>query len=97
MTVAFRSKPVTVEDPAYRGLAIGTYAPAVTPAPAFAQTDLKIPYVTELLSKAILPDDDAQFAGVFDGKSSSPYVQSLVESSDFVLALGRKLIKSLVV
>lgn len=88
MTVAFRSKPVTVEDPAYRGLAIGTYAPAVTPAPAFAQTDLKIPYVTELLSKAILPDDDAQFAGVFDGKSSSPYVQSLVESSDFVLALG---------
>ncbi|MDX0949976.1 alpha-keto acid decarboxylase family protein, partial [Sinorhizobium medicae] len=50
--------------------------------------DLKIPYVTELLSKAILPEDDAQFAGVFDGKSSSPYVQSLVESSDFVLALG---------
>lgn len=50
--------------------------------------DLGIPYVTELLSKAILSEDDAQFAGVFDGKSSSPYVQSLVESSDFVLALG---------
>ncbi|MBY5827709.1 alpha-keto acid decarboxylase family protein [Rhizobium leguminosarum] len=50
--------------------------------------DLKIPYVTELLSKAILSEDDAQFAGVFDGKSSSPYVQSLVKDSDFVLALG---------
>jgi indolepyruvate decarboxylase len=50
--------------------------------------DLKIPYVTELLSKSILPEDDAQFAGVFDGKSSSPYVQSLVKDSDFVLALG---------
>lgn len=50
--------------------------------------DLKIPYVTELLSKAILSEDDAQFAGVFDGKSSSPYVQSLIEDSDFVLALG---------
>jgi indolepyruvate decarboxylase len=50
--------------------------------------DLKIPYVTELLSKAILSEDDVQFAGVFDGQSSSPYVQSLVEDSDFVLALG---------
>ncbi|MBB2674379.1 UNVERIFIED_ORG: indolepyruvate decarboxylase [Rhizobium esperanzae] len=50
--------------------------------------DLKIPYVTELLSKAILSEDDVQFAGVFDGQSSSPYVQSLVKDSDFVLALG---------
>ncbi|MBB3163127.1 alpha-keto acid decarboxylase family protein [Rhizobium laguerreae] len=50
--------------------------------------DLKIPYVTELLSKAILSEDDVQFAGVFDGKLSSPYVQSLVKDSDFVLALG---------
>ncbi|PCD68892.1 alpha-keto acid decarboxylase family protein [Rhizobium phaseoli] len=50
--------------------------------------DLKIPYVTELLSKAILSEDDVQFAGVFDGKSSSPYVESLVKDSDFVLALG---------
>jgi indolepyruvate decarboxylase len=49
---------------------------------------LKIPYVTELLSKAILSEDDVQFAGVFDGESSSPYVQSLVKDSDFVLALG---------
>ncbi|MBB4217874.1 indolepyruvate decarboxylase [Rhizobium sp. BK212] len=50
--------------------------------------DLKIPYVTELLSKAILSEDNVQFAGVFDGKSSSPYVQTLVKDSDFVLALG---------
>ncbi|MBX5223050.1 alpha-keto acid decarboxylase family protein [Rhizobium sp. NLR8a] len=50
--------------------------------------DLKIPYVTELLSKAILSEDDLQFAGVFDGKSSSPYVQSLVKDADVVLALG---------
>ncbi|MBB2682513.1 UNVERIFIED_ORG: indolepyruvate decarboxylase [Rhizobium etli] len=50
--------------------------------------DLKIPYVTELLSKAILSEDDVQFAGVFDGQSSSPYVQSFVKDSDFVLALG---------
>ena len=50
--------------------------------------DLRIPYVTELLSKAILSEDDVQFAGVFDGESSSPYVQSLVKDSDFVLALG---------
>ncbi|ANK95405.1 MULTISPECIES: alpha-keto acid decarboxylase family protein [unclassified Rhizobium] len=50
--------------------------------------DLKIPYVTELLSKAILSEDDVQFAGVFDGQSSSPYVQSMVKDSDFVLALG---------
>ncbi|MCW1411346.1 thiamine pyrophosphate-binding protein [Rhizobium sp. 1AS11] len=50
--------------------------------------DLKIPYVTELLSKAILSEDDVQFAGVFDGESSSPHVQSLVKDSDFVLALG---------
>ncbi|RFB83218.1 pyruvate decarboxylase [Rhizobium leguminosarum bv. trifolii] len=50
--------------------------------------NLKIPYVTELLSKAILSEDDVQFAGVFDGKSSSSYVQSLAKDSDFVLALG---------
>ncbi|MEN3149149.1 thiamine pyrophosphate-dependent enzyme [Neorhizobium sp. IRAMC:178] len=49
---------------------------------------LQIPYVTELLSKAILSEEDAQFAGVFDGQSSSPSVQELMKSSDFVLALG---------
>jgi indolepyruvate decarboxylase len=49
---------------------------------------LNIPYVTELLSKAILSEDDAQFAGVFDGQASSTAVQDLVQKSDFVLALG---------
>lgn len=49
---------------------------------------LNIPYVTELLSKAVLSEDDAQFAGVFDGLSSACATQKLVEDADFVLALG---------
>lgn len=49
---------------------------------------LNIPYVTELLSKSVLAEDDALFAGVFDGQASSAEVQSLVEEADFVLALG---------
>jgi len=49
---------------------------------------LNIPYVTELMSKAVLSEDDVQFAGVFDGLSSSPVVQDLVKESDFILALG---------
>lgn len=49
---------------------------------------LKIPFVTELLSKAVLSEDDSQFAGVFDGQASSAYVQNLVNTSDFILALG---------
>ncbi len=49
---------------------------------------LNIPYVTELLSKSILSEDDAQFAGVFDGRASSEAVQELVRGSDFILALG---------
>ncbi|MDB5240415.1 MAG: thiamine pyrophosphate family protein, partial [Spirosoma sp.] len=49
---------------------------------------LKIPFVTELLSKAILSENDAQFAGVFDGLASSPAVVELVKKSDFILALG---------
>jgi indolepyruvate decarboxylase len=49
---------------------------------------LNIPYVTELLSKAILSEDDAQFAGVFDGQASSSDVKDLAKKSDFVLALG---------
>jgi indolepyruvate decarboxylase len=49
---------------------------------------LKIPYVTELLSKAVLSEADAQFAGVFDGQSSSDAVKTLVKNADFVLALG---------
>ena len=49
---------------------------------------LRIPYVTELMSKAVLAEDDRLFAGVFDGKSSSDAVQDLMKGSDFVLALG---------
>jgi indolepyruvate decarboxylase len=49
---------------------------------------LNIPYVTQFLSKAVLSEDDAQFAGVFDGQASSPAVQDLVKNSDFILALG---------
>jgi indolepyruvate decarboxylase len=49
---------------------------------------LNIPYVTELMSKSVLPEDEALFAGVFDGKSSSAAVQDLVREADFVLALG---------
>ena len=49
---------------------------------------LNIPYVTELMSKSVLPEDDALFAGVFDGQASSTAVQDLVSGSDFVLALG---------
>lgn len=49
---------------------------------------LNVPYVTELMSKSVLPEDDALFAGVFDGQASSAAVQNLVRDSDFVLALG---------
>jgi indolepyruvate decarboxylase len=49
---------------------------------------LNIPYVTEFLSKAIFSENDAQFAGVLDGQSSSRAVQELVAKSDFILALG---------
>lgn len=49
---------------------------------------LNIPYVTELMSKAILSEDDAQFAGVFDGLASRAAVQDLVKKADFILALG---------
>ncbi|TCQ98237.1 thiamine pyrophosphate-dependent enzyme [Neorhizobium sp. JUb45] len=49
---------------------------------------LHIPYVTEFMSKAVLSENDAQFAGVFDGRSSSPAVQELMKKSDFALGLG---------
>lgn len=49
---------------------------------------LNVPYVTELLSKAVLSENDALFAGVFDGLSSSQSVQDLMKDADFVLALG---------
>lgn len=49
---------------------------------------LNIPYVTELLCKAVLSENDPQFHGVFDGKASSAETQKLVAQSDFILALG---------
>lgn len=49
---------------------------------------LNVPYVSELLSKAALPEDDPLFAGVFDGQASSTAVKDLVSGSDFILALG---------
>jgi indolepyruvate decarboxylase len=49
---------------------------------------LNVPFVTELLSKAVLSEDDALFAGVLDGQASSTTVTELAATSDFVLALG---------
>jgi indolepyruvate decarboxylase len=49
---------------------------------------LKIPYVTELLSKATFSEDEVLFAGVLDGQASSSAVQALTGASDFTLALG---------
>jgi indolepyruvate decarboxylase len=49
---------------------------------------LNVPYVTELLSKGVMSEDDPLFAGVFDGQASSPSVRELATDSDFVLALG---------
>ncbi|MFG2652021.1 alpha-keto acid decarboxylase family protein [Streptomyces sp. NPDC048436] len=49
---------------------------------------LNIPFVTELLSKAVLSEDDLLFAGVLDGQASSETVLELAATSDFVLALG---------
>lgn len=49
---------------------------------------LNVPFVTELLSKAVLSEDDALFAGVLDGQASSTAVKDLARTSDFILALG---------
>jgi indolepyruvate decarboxylase len=49
---------------------------------------LNVPFITELLSKAVLSEDDALFAGVLDGQASSSAVTDLVTTSDFILALG---------
>jgi indolepyruvate decarboxylase len=49
---------------------------------------LNVPYVTQLLSKSVLSEDDALFAGVLDGQASSAVVQGLAQDSDFILALG---------
>ena len=49
---------------------------------------LNIPFVTQLMSKAVLSEDHPNFAGVFDGKASAQSVQDLVTGSEFILALG---------
>jgi indolepyruvate decarboxylase len=49
---------------------------------------LDVPFVTQLLSKAVLPEDDALFVGVLDGQASSTAVTDMAATSDFVLALG---------
>ncbi|MFB7244220.1 pyruvate decarboxylase [Streptomyces populi] len=49
---------------------------------------LNVPFVTELLSKAVLSEDDPLFVGVLDGQASSTVVTDLARTSDFVLALG---------
>jgi len=49
---------------------------------------LGIPFVTQFMSKAVLPEDDPLFAGVFDGLASSQEVQLLAKESDFTLGLG---------
>lgn len=49
---------------------------------------LNVPYVTELLSKSVLAEDDLLFRGVFDGQASSAGTKSLVEDADLVLGLG---------
>jgi indolepyruvate decarboxylase len=49
---------------------------------------LNVPYVTELLSKAVLSEDDPLFAGVLDGQASPKTVIDLATTSDFILALG---------
>ena len=49
---------------------------------------LNIPFVTELLGKAVLSENDALFVGVLDGQASSAAVMELTTDCDFMLALG---------
>jgi indolepyruvate decarboxylase len=49
---------------------------------------LNVPFVTQLLSKAVLSEDDGLFVGVLDGQASSAAVSDLAKRSDFILALG---------
>ncbi|MGW5434417.1 alpha-keto acid decarboxylase family protein [Streptomyces sp. NPDC004059] len=49
---------------------------------------LNVPFVTELLSKSVLSEDDGLFVGVLDGQASSTTVTDLADASDFILALG---------
>jgi len=49
---------------------------------------LNVPFVTQLMSKAVLSEDDALFVGVLDGQASSTVVTDLARRADFILALG---------
>ena len=49
---------------------------------------LNVPFVTELLSKAVLAENDPLFAGVLDGQASSQEVTDLAANADFILAIG---------
>jgi indolepyruvate decarboxylase len=49
---------------------------------------LNVPFVTELMSKAVLPEDHPLFVGVLDGQASSTPVMDLARASDFILVLG---------
>ncbi|MGZ8785953.1 MAG: alpha-keto acid decarboxylase family protein [Acidimicrobiia bacterium] len=49
---------------------------------------LNIPFVTELMGKAVLSENDALFLGVLDGQASSAAVMELTRDCDFMLALG---------
>ncbi|MEU3340554.1 alpha-keto acid decarboxylase family protein [Streptomyces sp. NPDC002144] len=49
---------------------------------------LNIPFVTELLSKSVLSEDDELFVGVLDGQASATAVTDLAGTADFILALG---------
>lgn len=49
---------------------------------------LNVPFVTQLLGKAVLSESDGLFVGVLDGQASSAAVLDLAKDSDFILALG---------
>lgn len=49
---------------------------------------LGIPYVTSLSGKGVLSEDHPHFLGVFNGPSTPDPVARIVESADYVLALG---------
>lgn len=49
---------------------------------------LGVPYVSTLLGKASISEDNPLFAGVFDGQGSRKEVQQLAKDADFILGLG---------
>lgn len=49
---------------------------------------LNVPYVSTLLGKASISEDNPLFAGVFDGQGSRKDIQELAAGADFILGLG---------